>query len=82
VTPWRLPKMIESGSWINNEILAICLLDELTRKGSCDTHLLIKVVGSLKEGNPFRIALEDLVRQKGFSQGISGLKGEQTGNPI
>lgn len=68
--------MIEYDSWIKDETLAVCLIDELMRKGSCDTNLLKKVVGSLKEGNPYRTALEDLVRQKGFSQGLSGLRDE------
>lgn len=74
--------MIEFDTWINNEMLAVCLIDELTRKGSCDINLLKEVVGSLKENNSYRIALEDLVKQKRFSQGLLMLGSKSTSNPI
>lgn len=72
--------MREIDSWITKEILAVCLIEELMRRGSCDTNLLKEVVGSLKKDNPYRSALENIVKQKGFTQGLSMLDG--TGNPL
>lgn len=68
--------MIEFDSWINKEILAVCLMEELMKRGSCNTDLLKEAVESLKKGNPYRIALEDLVKQKSFTQGLSRLRDE------
>lgn len=56
--------------------MAVCLMEELMKRGSCDTNLLREVVESLKKNSPYRTALEDLVKQKEFSQGLSRLRDE------
>jgi len=50
--------------------LAICLLDELQKTGSCNLEMLGQVLASFNDGNPYKIALERAVQKSNLPENL------------